>query len=557
MSVPIRIVPGVRRPLPLPAASAPVSSSGSATARRHHLVLVNPPPLRGRTNDRTLSGGIGVSRRLKPLEREGASIPPIDLLYTAAVAERVGARVTVVDLLLERLRGSKAERFCVDRIGAEPDTTTWVGVRLSIPSLPQDLAFANRLKDLCPGARVFAFGNVIMTTLDHWIHECRLDFVLYGEPEAFLDRVLTAADHTTVEGVIRPRDYHPALGDELFAGETNTARYERWISAQRLSGLPRPAWHLLEMHRYAPDGDMSKVGVQIQASRGCPIGCSMCPYMLLEGKPWRSNDVEAVVDEIEYLNRTYGIHRVRFRDPNFGLNSRYVHELCDAIRRRGVALEASVETSLETFDEANLRRMYEAGIRTVTTGIETTDADCMSSIGQKLSANEKLRRRIAFCQELGFHVYGTFCLGMPEESWDTVRRTWEFANQLDVESGFTTLTPYPGTPMYWRALEEGLLPRRMRYSEWNSYTATMPTYHLTRRDLELARLWARLETIIPYRRKRARERGTRVLLSFHLRHLPHHLVRQWCRAVVWYRSRSGTGPGIRPRQPSESAAPSR
>lgn len=513
--------------------------------RPRHLVLVNPPALPGHTNDRTLSGGIGVSRRLKPLETEQMQLPPIDILYTAAVAERAGADVTIVDLLLDRVQGRDAERFCAGRIRPEWGAAAWLGVRLSMPSLPQDLAFAQRLKELFPLATVFAFGSVIMATLDHWVAGCRLDFVVYGEPEAVIDRILLAEDHRTVAGVICPDTHVPLGGDELYSGAHNTARYERWVSVSSLSTLPRPAWHLLDMTRYAPGGDCSRLGVQLQASRGCPIGCTMCPYMLLEGKPWRSNDLEAVVDEIEHLNRTYGIHRVRFRDPNFGLNSRYVHELCDAIIRRGVRLEATVETSLEAFDEANLRRMYEAGIRTVTTGIETSDAECMASIGQKVSVNEKLRRRIDLCHSLGFHIYGTFCLGTPEESWDTVRRTWQFANELDVESGFTTLTPFPGTPMYWRALDEGLLPRRMQYSEWNSYTATMPSYHLSIRDLRVARLWARLETILPYRSRRAGAQGPLARVTFHLRHAPHHLVRRWCRTYVWFRSRRATPPSGR------------
>jgi radical SAM superfamily enzyme YgiQ (UPF0313 family) len=208
--------------------------------------------------------------------------------------------------------------------------------------------------------------------------------------------------------------------------------------------------------------------------------------------------------------------------------------------RRGVKLEATVETSLEVFDEPNLRRMYEAGIHTVTTGVETNDETVMASVGQLISVNPKLRRRIAFCHELGYHIYGTFCLGLPEENWDTLRKTWEFANELDIECGFTVLTPFPGTPMYFRALEEGLIPKRMQYQDWNSYKATMPTYYLSPRDLDVARVWARLETIIPYRKKRAR--GTRERLAFYIKHAPHYVVRQGCRAYVHLRKRFAPGP---------------
>lgn len=494
------------------------------------VILINPPALKGYTNERTYSGGIGVSRKLKPFERDCVMITPIDILYTASVSERAGAEVGIIDLLVEKLSGEAAERICLQRIGHITDHT-WIGIRLSMPSLPQDLSFANRMKELAPSAKVFVFGTVIMATLDHWIQECHADFVLFGEPEAFFDKVLLADDYRRVPGVISPKTYIPLSQDSLYDGEKNTSRYGSWIKVGNLSDLPMPAWHLLDLGKFVSDGDVTRLGVFVQASRGCPIGCNMCPYMLLEGKPWRSNDIESVVNEIEYLNQKWGIYHIRFRDPNFGFNRVYARELCEAIIKRGVKLEATVETSVEVLDEETLKLMRKAGITTITTGIETNDEACMSSIGQKIAVNEKLRAKLDICNKLGFHIYGTFCLGTPEENWDTVKKTWMFANELDVESGFTVMTPFPGTPMYWRAIEEGLLPKRMRYSDWNSYTSTMHTNYLTTRDLDMARLWSRLETIIPYRKKRVN--GRIGLALFHIRHLAHYIVRQYCRTYVW------------------------
>ena len=268
-----------------------------------------------------------------------------------------------------------------------------------------------------------------------------------------------------------------------------------------------------------------EVGVFVQTSRGCPIACNMCPYTLLEGKAWRSNDVERVVGEMEYLNRTYGIHRMRFRDPNFGFSRRYARRLAEALIERGVRLSATIESSVEVFDEETLAKLRQAGVRTITTGVETNDAACMESIGQKIGVNDKLRDRIAMCHKLGFHVYGTYCLGTPEETWATVEKTWRFANELDIESGFTVMTPFPGTPMYFRALREGLLPRRMQFSRWNSYSSTVRTYALTTTDLDMARWWARMETILPYRKRRARAGGLPSLVEFYARHVPHYAFR--------------------------------
>ena len=512
----------------------------AARNRSSRVVLINPPGLEGRTNERSLSGGIGVSRKLKPYERDTPEVLAIDLLYLAAVAERAGADVCLVDLLLERRRGRDALAFCQDAIAARPAERVWVGIRLSIPSLLEDLEFANGVKEMLPSASVFVFGNVILSTVDHWIGRAKVDWVLYGEPEAFFERMLSVEDPADVEGVLKPREQQALQGDELYDEAKAAARRERWVRVSDLSQLPMPAWHLLELARYAASGRVEDLGVFVQASRGCPIGCTMCPYALLEGSTWRNNDIQRVVNEIAHLNRTYGIYRVRFRDPNFGFSRKYARALAEALIAGNVQLSASIESSVEVFDDETLQKLREAGINTITTGVETNDPACMASIGQSYRVNDKLRQRIATCHALGYHVYGTYCLGAPEETWESVEKTWRFAVELDIESGFTVLTPFPGTPMYYRALREGLLEKRMQYSSWNSFSATVQSYALTTTDLDVARWWSRLESILPYRKKRTR--GAIPTLKFYMQHSPHYALRSACRAyVAWRKHRSASG----------------
>jgi radical SAM superfamily enzyme YgiQ (UPF0313 family) len=281
----------------------------------------------------------------------------------------------------------------------------------------------------------------------------------------------------------------------------------------------------------------------------------MCPYALLEGTTWRTNDIERVVNEIVHLNQTYGIYRVRFRDPNFGFSRRYARALAEALIARKVKLSAAIESSVEVFDDETLKKLREAGVVTITTGVETNDPACMASIGQKLLVNDKLRQRVATCHALGYRVYGTYCLGMPEETWESVEKTWRFAVELDIESGFTVLTPFPGTAMYHRALREGLLEKRMQYSSWNSYSATVQSYSLTTTDLDVARFWARMESILPYRRKRARARGTLPTLEFYLKHGVHYALRSACRAYVAWRKKSPPRSGAGRARPNGGVQP--
>ncbi len=511
------------------------------------LFLVNPPERRGYSNERSLSGGLGVSRKLKFWEKSGLLLPPPDMMLTAAVAEQQGLKVEIIDLILENRQGDAAIEYVLQRIAAkvEPDELVWVGMRLSIPTLPVDLQFSNKLKARLPKARLFLFGSVIQTTLDHWIKETKADALLYGEPEAVVGPMLRitgmpeGSAWKRQRGVIDPQSYIPVTGNALYDG-SQQQQFGKWVMVENLAALPFPAYHLLPMERYSPTGKTEDCSVYVTASRGCPIGCTMCPYMLHEGRELRTSSAERVLAEMEWLNKTYGIYRWRFRDPNFGFDRKQVREILTGVIERGIKMDSTVEGSLECMDDALIELMAKAGVTCMTTGIETADEECLASIGQKIKINSILAHKIALADSLGVHVYGTFVIGAPEESWDTVRRTIEYAKKVPCESAFTVMTPFPGTPMYFRALEEGLLAREMTYEKWNSFEATVRSRFLTADDLALARLWARLELIIPYRLYAARRAGGKQLLKAQVALLPRRAALAYVRARVAYRRWQGS-----------------
>ncbi|HEY1293090.1 MAG TPA: radical SAM protein, partial [Chloroflexota bacterium] len=474
------------------------------------LFLINPPARKGYSLERAQSGGIGVARKLKLIEHTGLEVLPHDFLYQAAVAEQDGHHVQLVDLPLERIydrdRGLAFARSVIDRSVADHrGSPVWIGVRFSVPTLRDDIQMANLLKRTYPAARVYAFGNVLMTTHRHWINQAQFDYLFYGEPEAIIGEALSAADPARVPGVVDVATYPASEAPDLF-DIGSTAEYRKWRKVNDLSRLPRAAWHLLELGRYTPSGRLSDLAVSVPASRGCFMPCTMCAYSLLEGRQLRYREPDDVLEEIEYLYRTFGIRQIRFRDANFSANKDHLRAIAQGLLDRRLPIEASAELSLELLDRDSLELMSRSGIRTILTGVESNDEEIMRSIGQNVKISRLLEEKIALARELGLKVYTFFLIGAPEESWHTVRNTIAFARSLETESTMTIMTPFPGTAMYWRALYEGLLVRgrEMRFEDWNSYTATMRTYQMSPREVHVARTWARLETYIPFRWEHAR-----------------------------------------------------
>jgi radical SAM superfamily enzyme YgiQ (UPF0313 family) len=69
---------------------------------------------------------------------------------------------------------------------------------------------------------------------------------------------------------------------------------------------------------------------------------------------------------------------------------------------------------------------------------------------------EGARRFAKDCHDLGIIVHGTFILGLPGETTETIKQTLEFAKQVNPRTLQVSLAaPYPGTFLYKQAKENG------------------------------------------------------------------------------------------------------
>jgi radical SAM superfamily enzyme YgiQ (UPF0313 family) len=68
------------------------------------------------------------------------------------------------------------------------------------------------------------------------------------------------------------------------------------------------------------------------------------------------------------------------------------------------------------------------------------------------------RRFTKDCHELGIVIHGTFILGLPGETRETIRETLNFAKEINPHTIQVSLAaPYPGTFLYRQARENGWL----------------------------------------------------------------------------------------------------
>jgi radical SAM superfamily enzyme YgiQ (UPF0313 family) len=237
-----------------------------------------------------------------------------------------------------------------------------------------------------------------------------------------------------------------------------------------LDKLPLPRRELLPMARYrALDTPCTVI-----TSRGCPYSCIFCSGHRMFGPRIRFRSPGLVVDEIERLQRDFGLARINIVDDTFTLNHNHARAVCEEMLKRSLKLKWSVFARVDRIDEDLARLMQGAGCEWVLFGVESADEGILKTI-KKGATPEDVRRGVRIAAAAGINVFNSFILGLPGESPETARKTLAFGDELYQEYGakygFHMLSPLPGTEIYERAKDYGI---RILSRNWARYNANEP-----------------------------------------------------------------------------------
>jgi radical SAM superfamily enzyme YgiQ (UPF0313 family) len=252
-----------------------------------------------------------------------------------------------------------------------------------------------------------------------------------------------------------------------------------------LDKLPYQARDLVPMHkyRYPSPGKGLVPFIVMLTTRGCPYQCIFCEK--LEGTKVRYRSPENVVEEIETLHRNYGASFFQFNDETFILDHKRVHRICDMIieRKLDITWYCMIRANLAT--KELLQKMRKAGCVRISMGVETGNAKIMKILNKGATLDD-YRKAYRIAKELGIETRGSFIIGNPYDTEETIRDTIDFAKSLHLdEAYFNIMTPYPGTKVYEMAKKgKGL---RLLTEDWSKYTrwgnAVIELPGLSREDL--------------------------------------------------------------------------
>ena len=146
-----------------------------------------------------------------------------------------------------------------------------------------------------------------------------------------------------------------------------------------------------------------------------------------------------------------------FDDDTFNIQKARTIELCEKLKPLKLTWSC---TSRVTTDYETLKAMRDAGCRLLIVGYESGDQQILKNI-KKGATLERARQFTKDCHKLGLMIHGDFILGLPGETRESIRRTIDFAKELDVETIQVSVAhAYPGTELYDFAVSNGFMANK-------------------------------------------------------------------------------------------------
>ena len=196
--------------------------------------------------------------------------------------------------------------------------------------------------------------------------------------------------------------------------------------------------------------------ISFYTSRGCPAMCTFCLWpQTHSGHRWRLRSSDDIVNECRWALENFpGLKEIFFDDDTFNYQKARTIELCAKLKPLKFTWSC---TSRVTTDYDTLKAMKDAGCRLLIVGYESGDQQILKNI-KKGATVDMARRFTANTKKLGLTVHGDFIVGLPGETRQSIRKTIDFAKELDVETIQVSIAhPYPGTEFYEHAKKNNLI----------------------------------------------------------------------------------------------------
>ena len=319
----------------------------------------------------------------------------------------------------------------------------------STPSFASDVKVAAALKEASPGIKIGFVGAKVAVDAEGSLKSgAPVDFVARNEFDFTILDIAEGKPWETIDGI----SYRNAAGEIVH----NKDR----AMIENMDDLPfvAPIYKRdLKISNYFI-GYLNYPYVSIYTGRGCRSKCTFCLWpQTVGGHRYRTRSAANVLAEAKWIKENMPeVKELMFDDDTFtdSSNMERVHEIARGLGAMGWTWSCNAKANVPY---ESLKIMKENGLRLLLVGYESGDDQILHNIKKGLRT-DIARRFTEDCRKLGITIHGTFILGLPGETKETIDKTIQYAKEINPHTIQVSLAaPYPGTSLYKQAVENGWL----------------------------------------------------------------------------------------------------
>lgn len=264
----------------------------------------------------------------------------------------------------------------------------------------------------------------------------------------------------------RGGDYRDVKGIAIRTGADVTIHPPQPLIKEDLiddtSVVPLPAYHLFPMNYYRllrmPHAGTNDFCMPMLSGRGCTFKCNFC-YRMDTG--FRPRSVEAMIEEIQWLKKDFGISYMAFSDDLLMVSEKRTIEIAEKFIEADLNIKWDCNGRLNYARPDILELMKKAGCVYINYGIEAYDNQILRNMKKGLTV-KMIDEGISKTRKLGITPGLNIIWGNIGEDLGTLRKGVDFLKEHSDGAEMRTIrpvTPYPGSPLYFHCIKEGLIDK--------------------------------------------------------------------------------------------------
>ncbi len=322
-----------------------------------------------------------------------------------------------------------------------------VVMHTSTPSFQSDAKVAQAFKDQNPNLKIGFIGAKVAVEPEQSLKGApAIDFVARNEFDFTIQEVAEGRTFASIDGL----SYREPSG-------AITHNCDRAILEEmdKLPFVTEVYKRDLTIENYFI-GYLKHPYISLYTGRGCKSRCTFCLWpQTVGGHRYRTRSVGHVIEEIALAKRYFPqVKEFFFDDDTFTDNGPRTEAIARELGKLGVTWSCNAKANVP---RETLKVMKDNGLRLLLVGYESGNQQILHNIKKGMRI-EVARQFTKDCHELGITIHGTFILGLPGETKETIEETVKFATEINPHTIQVSLAaPYPGTFLHRQAVENGWL----------------------------------------------------------------------------------------------------